>query len=146
MAVSVDDRGQWGSKFGFIMAAAGSAVGLGNIWRFPYITGQNGGGAFVLIYIFCVVLIGVPLLFTEMGLGRYAGSSTVGAFKKTKANKFWKIAPFMALSVSFFVLTYYAVIGGWAVGYIFTSLFDIDLSFSAFTQILLLSYRCLAYL
>ena len=134
MAVSVDDRGQWGSKFGFIMAAAGSAVGLGNIWRFPYITGQNGGGAFVLIYIFCVVLIGVPLLFTEMGLGRYAGSSTVGAFKKTKANKFWKIAPFMALSVSFFVLTYYAVIGGWAVGYIFTSLFDIDLSFSAFTQ------------
>jgi NSS family neurotransmitter:Na+ symporter len=134
MAVNVDDRGQWGSKFGFIMAAAGSAVGLGNIWRFPYITGQNGGGAFVLIYILCVVLIGVPLLFTEMGLGRYAGSSTVGAFKNTKANKFWMIAPILALSVSFFVLTYYAVIGGWAIGYIFTSLFDIDLSFSAFTQ------------
>ena len=72
MAANLDDenRGQWGSKFGFIMAAAGSAVGLGNIWRFPYITGENGGGAFVLVYLLCVILIGVPLLFTEMGLGR----------------------------------------------------------------------------
>jgi len=128
------ERDQWGSKFGFIMAAAGSAVGLGNIWRFPYITGQNGGGAFVIIYIFCVVLIGVPLLFTEMGLGRYAGSSTVGAFKNTKANKFWMLSPILALSISFFVLTYYAVIGGWAVGYIFTSVFDIDITFAAFVQ------------
>ena len=68
---SSEDRGQWGSKFGFIMAAAGSAVGLGNIWRFPYITGQNGGGAFVLVYLACVILIGVPLLFSEMGFGRF---------------------------------------------------------------------------
>ncbi|MCF6359190.1 MAG: sodium-dependent transporter [Cyclobacteriaceae bacterium] len=128
------ERDQWGSKFGFIMAAAGSAVGLGNIWRFPYITGQNGGGAFVIIYIFCVVLIGVPLLFTEMGLGRFAGSSTVGAFKNTKANKFWMLSPILALSISFFVLTYYAVIGGWAVGYIFTSVFNVDISFAAFVQ------------
>jgi len=132
MAMQVDERGQWGSKFGFIMAAAGSAVGLGNIWRFPYITGQNGGGAFVLIYIFCVVLVGVPLLFNEMGLGRYAQSSTVGAFKRTGANKFWLIVPFMALSVSFFVLTYYAVIAGWAVGYIFVTLFDMNISFTQF--------------
>lgn len=129
-----EGRDQWGSKFGFIMAAAGSAVGLGNIWRFPYITGQNGGGAFVLIYIACVVLIGVPLLFTEMGLGRYAGSSTVGAFKNTKANKFWMLSPILALSISFFVLTYYAVIGGWAVGYIFTSVFNLDITFAAFVQ------------
>ncbi len=129
-----EGRDQWGSKFGFIMAAAGSAVGLGNIWRFPYITGQNGGGAFVIIYIFCVVLIGVPLLFTEMGLGRYAGSSTVGAFKNTKANKFWMLSPILALSISFFVLTYYAVIGGWAVGYIFTSVFDIQITFAEFVQ------------
>jgi NSS family neurotransmitter:Na+ symporter len=71
MSINTDgNRGQWGSKFGFIMAAAGSAVGLGNIWRFPYITGLNGGGAFVLVYILCVLLIGVPLLFTVMGLGR----------------------------------------------------------------------------
>ncbi len=128
------ERDQWGSKFGFIMAAAGSAVGLGNIWRFPYITGQNGGGAFVIIYIFCVILIGVPLLFTEMGLGRYAGSSTVGAFKNTKANKFWMLSPILALCISFFVLTYYAVIGGWAVGYIFTSVFDVQITFAEFVQ------------
>jgi len=135
MAIQAEgERDQWGSKFGFIMAAAGSAVGLGNIWRFPYITGQNGGGAFVIIYIFCVVLIGVPLLFTEMGLGRYAGSSTVGAFKNTKANKFWMLSPILALSISFFVLTYYAVIGGWAVGYIFTSVFEVDITFAAFVQ------------
>ena len=68
MSAPTENRGEWGSKFGFIMAAAGSAVGLGNIWRFPYITGQNGGGAFVIVYLACVVLIGVPLLFTEMDL------------------------------------------------------------------------------
>ena len=129
-----EGRDQWGSKFGFVMAAAGSAVGLGNIWRFPYITGQNGGGAFVLVYVLCVVLIGVPMLFTEMGLGRYGKSSTFGAFKNTGANKFWLIAPVMALLLSFFVLTYYSVIGGWAVGYIFTSVFNINMSFAEFSQ------------
>ena len=132
MQVGGEDRDQWGSKFGFIMAAAGSAVGLGNIWRFPYITGENGGGAFVLIYIACVVLIGVPLLLTEMGLGRLTGTSTVGSFLKTKANKFWMISPILALSVSFFVLTYYAVIGGWAVGYIFTTVFKVNINFAEF--------------
>ena len=134
MEISDEGRGQWGSKFGFIMAAAGSAVGLGNIWRFPYITGQNGGGAFVLIYVLCVVLIGIPMIFTELGLGRMSGVSTVGAFKKTGANKFWMLAPFLALSVSFFVLTFYAVIGGWAVGYIFVTLFDYEITFAAFQQ------------
>ena len=63
MSASSDDRGQWGSKLGFIMAAAGSAVGLGNIWRFPYVTGENGGAAFVVVYLVCVFLIGVPLLY-----------------------------------------------------------------------------------
>lgn len=134
MEISDQGRGQWGSKFGFIMAAAGSAVGLGNIWRFPYITGQNGGGAFVLVYIICVVLIGIPMILTELGLGRMAGRSTVGAFKKTGANKFWMLAPFLALMVSFFVLTFYAVIGGWAVGYIAVTLFDMNITFAAFQQ------------
>lgn len=119
MAVSVDSRGQWGSKFGFVMAAAGSAVGLGNIWRFPYITGQNGGGAFVLIYLACVLLIGVPLLFTEMGLGRATHKSTIGAFKDTGGGIFWTGAgALLALAVSFFVLSYYGVIAGWTIGYI----------------------------
>jgi neurotransmitter:Na+ symporter, NSS family len=122
-SISTDNRGQWGSKFGFIMAAAGSAVGLGNIWRFPYITGQNGGGAFVLVYIACVLLIGVPLLFTEMGLGRFTKKGTIGAFKDTGAGPFWMgTGAILALLVSFFVLSYYGVIAGWTIGYIFKTL------------------------
>jgi len=117
---SSEDRGEWGSSFGFIMAAAGSAVGLGNIWRFPYITGQNGGGAFVFVYILCVILIGAPLLFNEIGLGRLTGKNPIGAFKNTGSNKFWLfIGALLAILVSFFVLTYYSVIAGWTIGYIF---------------------------
>jgi neurotransmitter:Na+ symporter, NSS family len=130
---TTDNRGQWGSKFGFIMAAAGSAVGLGNIWRFPYVTGQNGGGAFVLVYILCVLLIGVPLLFTEMGLGRYTKKGTIGAFKDTGANPFWMGAgAILALSVSFFVLSFYGVIAGWTIGYIFKTLTGSTESFADF--------------
>jgi neurotransmitter:Na+ symporter, NSS family len=130
---SSDNRGQWGSKFGFIMAAAGSAVGLGNIWRFPYITGQNGGGAFVLVYILCVLLIGVPLLFTEMGLGRFTKKGTIGAFKDTGAGPFWMgTGAILALCVSFFVLSFYGVIAGWTIGYIFKTLTGSTESFADF--------------
>ena len=135
MAVNVsnDSRGQWGSKFGFVMAAAGSAVGLGNIWRFPYITGQNGGGAFVLVYLMCVILIGVPLLFSEMGFGRFTKKSTIGAFKDTGAGPFWMgTGAILALMVSFFVLSYYGVIAGWTIGYIFKSLTGSTETFAAF--------------
>lgn len=119
-SASSEERGQWGSSFGFIMAAAGSAVGLGNIWRFPYITGQYGGGAFVFVYILCVVLIGAPLLFNEIGLGRFTGKNPIGAFKDTGGNKFWAFfGALLAILVSFFVLTYYGVIAGWTIGYIF---------------------------
>ncbi|MBX2962272.1 MAG: sodium-dependent transporter [Cyclobacteriaceae bacterium] len=128
-----DNRGQWGSKFGFIMAAAGSAVGLGNIWRFPYITGQNGGGAFVFVYILCVLVVGLPLLYNETAFGRLTGKNTVGAFKDTGANKFWQItAGFLALSVSFFVLTYYGVIAGWTIGYIISEFTDFIRDFETF--------------
>lgn len=135
MAVNVnsDNRGQWGSKFGFIMAAAGSAVGLGNIWRFPYITGENGGGAFVLVYLLCVILIGVPLLFTEMGLGRMTKKSTIGAFKDTGANSLYMGAgAILALAVSFFVLSYYGNIAGWTIGYIFKMLSGSEGTFAEF--------------
>ncbi|MEQ8302616.1 MAG: sodium-dependent transporter [Cyclobacteriaceae bacterium] len=135
MSISTDDRGQWGSKFGFIMAAAGSAVGLGNIWRFPYITGQYGGGAFVLVYILCVILIGVPLLFTEMGLGRFTKKSTIGAFKDTGANPiFMGLGALMGVLVSFFVLSYYGVIAGWTIGYVFKTLTGSTGSFESFAS------------
>ena len=76
------NREQWGSRFGFIMAAAGSAVGLGNIWRFPYITGKYGGGAFVLVYLAIVIIIGSSLMLAEFAMGRRAKLDSVGAFKK----------------------------------------------------------------
>jgi neurotransmitter:Na+ symporter, NSS family len=130
--VGSENRGQWGSNFGFIMAAAGSAVGLGNIWRFPYVTGQNGGGAFVLIYVLCVILIGLPLLYNEVALGRFSGKSTVGSFKKTGAKGLWFLSPILAIMVSFFVLSYYGVIAGWTIGYILTELTNLPVSFKEF--------------
>jgi len=126
-------RDNWGSKFGFIMAAAGSAVGLGNIWRFPYLTGENGGGAFVFVYFICILLVGAPLLFNEMGLGRFSRKNPVGAFKDTGGSKFWVFGGgILSLCVSFFVLSYYGVIAGWTIGYMYTALFDIPLDFDVF--------------
>jgi len=126
-------RGQFGSKFGFIMAAAGSAVGLGNIWRFPYLTGENGGAAFVFVYILCVVLVGAPMLINEIALGRMTGKNPVGAFKSTGANGIWTFfAGVLPLIVTFVVLSYYSTIAGWTVGYIFTSLFSVKMSFAEF--------------
>ncbi len=127
------DRGQWGSKFGFIMAAAGSAVGLGNIWRFPYLTGENGGAAFVLVYILCVVLVAVPMLINEIAIGRLTGKNPVGAVQKLGGNKLWTVlVGVLPLIVTFVVLSYYSTIAGWTVGYIFTSLFSIKTSFAEF--------------
>lgn len=127
------NRSQWGSKFGFIMAAAGSAVGLGNIWRFPYLTGENGGAAFVFVYILCVVLVGAPMLINEIALGRMTQKNPVGAFQATGANKFWTFfAGVLPLIVTFVVLSYYSIIAGWTVGYIFTSLFSVKVSFTEF--------------
>lgn len=115
------------------MAAAGSAVGLGNIWRFPYVTGQNGGGAFVFVYVLCVLLIGLPLIYNEVGLGRMTGKNTIGAFKDTGANKFWMfMGAVLALCVSFFVLSYYSVIAGWTIGYIVSEFTDFIKDFNTF--------------
>ncbi len=125
-------RENWGSKFGFIMAAAGSAVGLGNIWRFPYVTGENGGGAFVFVYLICVVLIGAPLLFNEMALGRHTQKNPIGAFSSSGSNKFWMLGAILSMSVSFFVLSYYGVIAGWTFGYIYTSIIGVTMDFDAF--------------
>ena len=130
---SSDNRAQWGSKFGFIMAAAGSAVGLGNIWRFPYLTGENGGAAFVLVYIICVVLVAVPMLINEIAIGRLTGKNPVGAVQKLGGNKVWiALVGVLPLIVTFVVLSYYSTIAGWTVGYIFTSLFSINIPFAEF--------------
>jgi NSS family neurotransmitter:Na+ symporter len=126
-------RGQWGSRLGFIMATAGSAVGLGNIWRFPYVTGQNGGGAFLFVYILCVLLIGLPLIYNEIALGRLTGKNAVGAFRDTGGNRFWIITgAVLALCVSFFVLSYYSVIAGWTIGFMISEFTEFIKDFETF--------------
>ncbi|RIW13967.1 sodium-dependent transporter [Algoriphagus lacus] len=131
---NTEERGQFGSSLGFIMAAAGSAIGLGNIWRFPYLTGENGGGAFVFVYILCVLLIGLPLLFNEIALGRKSGKNPIGAIRDTGGSKLWQIAGFMCLAVCFFVFSYYSVIAGWTIAYIFTELVNIQVDFQEFIK------------
>jgi NSS family neurotransmitter:Na+ symporter len=113
-------REQWGSKLGFILAAAGSAVGLGNIWRFPYITGQNGGAAFVLLYVLLVFIIGFSVMLAEIAIGRSAQLNAVGSFKKLKGGA-WPIVGWMGVIAGFMILSFYGVIGGWTMAYIIKS-------------------------
>lgn len=114
-------RGSWTGAAGFILAAVGSAVGLGNIWKFPYIAGNNGGGAFVLIYILCLAIIGLPLLIAEMTIGRLSGKAAFGTYSSLapteRGGRAW--AGFGALIIvsSFFLLSFYSVVGGWTIAY-----------------------------
>jgi NSS family neurotransmitter:Na+ symporter len=110
-------REGFGSKLGFIFAAAGSAVGLGNIWRFPYLVGDNGGAAFLVIYLAIVLFIGVSMFIGEVTLGRHTQLSNVGAFKKLNKSCWWIGG--MGLLAGFLILSYYSVVGGWVIYYFF---------------------------
>ncbi len=110
-------RGNWGSKFGFILAAAGSAIGLGNIWRFPYVAGENGGAAFVFIYILFVLLIGLPVMIAELSIGRRTQKNPVGAFKKLFPKSMWKIVGGLGVITGLCILSFYGVIAGYTFGY-----------------------------
>ena len=111
-----ENREQWASKFGMLMAAAGSAIGLGNIWRFPYITGKYGGAMFVLTYLAVVFVIGLSLMTAEIAIGRAGKSDAVGSFLKLGGKK-WSIVGWMGFIVAFIILSYYAVIAGWTLAY-----------------------------
>ena len=113
-------REQFGTKIGFIFAAAGSAVGLGNIWKFPYLAGANGGGAFVLVYLICIVLIGFSLMLMEMALGRNTQLATMGAYKKL--DKRFTFIGVIGVTAAFLIVGYYPVVGGWSVAYFFKTL------------------------
>ena len=114
------EREQWGSRFGFIMTAAGFSIGLGNIWRFPYLVGTNGGGAFVLVYLAIIILIGIPLFTMELSLGRKANSSPVAGMRKvTKKGSPWVGFGWAGVLAAFVILTYYIQIMGWILGYIY---------------------------
>ncbi len=111
-------RGQWSGRLGFILAAAGSAVGLGNIWRFPYMAGENGGGAFVLLYLACVLLIGLPVLFSELAMGRKTERNAVGAFRALVPNTWWPAVGYLGIAAGFGILAFYSVVAGWTLGYL----------------------------
>jgi NSS family neurotransmitter:Na+ symporter len=110
-------RGEWSSQLGFVLAAAGSAVGLGNIWRFPYVAGESGGGAFVLIYLICVVFIALPVMLLEISLGRATQKNPVGAFLAIRPGTRWRYLGYLALATGLGILSYYAVIAGKVVAY-----------------------------
>ncbi len=115
-------RAQWGSKLGFILAAAGSAVGLGNVWKFPYVTGQNGGGAFVLLYLLAIVLVGLPIMMGEILIGRMAQKSTVSAFRSLAPKSAWPLVGWLGVIAGMIILSYYSVVAGWSLHYIYLSL------------------------
>lgn len=103
-------RGLWSSRLGFVLAAAGSAIGLGNIWRFPYSVGTGGGGAFVLVYLICVVAIAVPVLFAELAIGRATERNPVGAFKALVPGRLWRLVGGLGVLTGFGILAFYSVI------------------------------------
>jgi len=132
MALQDNERGQWSSKLGFIFAAAGSAIGLGNIWRFPYVTGLNGGAAFVFVYLLCVIVIGLPYLYAELALGRAIQKNPVGAISSLRPRSAWIWVGGLGIVTGLFILSYYAVIAGWTFGYIFKMMIPNEVSFGEF--------------
>jgi len=110
-------RGSFGSKLGVVLAAAGSAVGLGNVWRFPTEVGNNGGAAFILIYLFSVFFIGVPVMVSEFVIGRNTHANTITAFRKLAPKSWWRIGGIEGVFVAFFISCYYIVVAGWTLHY-----------------------------
>ncbi len=115
-------RGSFGSKLGVVLAAAGSAVGLGNVWRFPTEVGNNGGAAFILIYLFSVFFIGVPVMMSEFVIGRNTHANTITAFRKLAPKSWWRIGGIEGVFVAFFISCYYIVVAGWTLHYTVASL------------------------
>lgn len=119
--ITTSQHGQWSSRFAFILAATGSAVGLGNIWKFPYIVGENGGGAFVIVYLCCVIGIGIPIMMAETMLGRRGRHSPINTMEilttEAKADPNWHYLGWMGVLAGFLILSYYSVIAGWALAY-----------------------------
>ena len=111
------ERENFGSKLGVVLAAAGSAVGLGNIWRFPVETGQNGGAAFIIVYILCILLLGLPIMMSEFLIGRSTHSNTAGAFRKLAPGTQWKWVGRLGVLSGFVILSYYSVVAGWTAEY-----------------------------
>ena len=115
------ERGSFGSKLGIVLATAGSAVGLGNVWRFPYMTGENGGAAFILIYMACILLLGIPGMLSEFIVGRHAQANAARAYDTLSGGKPWKLVGYLGILTSTIILGFYAVVAGWCLQYLFAS-------------------------
>ena len=115
-------RDSFGSRFGALVAMAGSAVGLGNLWRFPYLVGENGGAAFIIIYILMSFLICLPIFICEFVVGRRSQENAYSAFRDLSGDSWWKYVGVMTVIVPLIVTSYYSVVGGWSVEYLFKSL------------------------
>ena len=116
-----EGRGSWGSRLGFILAAAGSAVGLGAVWKFPYMAGSNGGGAFLFVYLVAVLGIGLTMMLAELAIGRASQSDAVNAFRALGGKK-WTFFGYFSLLAAFIILSFYCVVGGWTVAYLFKAI------------------------
>ncbi|MDR1983793.1 MAG: sodium-dependent transporter [Prevotellaceae bacterium] len=114
-------RATFNTKLGLVMASVGSAVGLGNIWRFPCEAGENGGGAFLIVYILCVMVFGLVVMLAEFFIGRASQKDSVGAFKTLAPNTMWKIVGYNGVIAAFFILGFYSVVSGWTLEYIYQS-------------------------
>lgn len=116
-------HGEWSSRLMFVLAATGSAVGLGNIWKFPYITGENGGGAFVLIYLLCIALVGIPIMMAEILIGRRGRQSPINTMRllahEESQHGIWQLLGWGGVTAGFLIISYYSVIAGWAIAYVF---------------------------
>lgn len=120
--MSQQERAKFGSKMGVILATAGSAIGLGNVWRFPYMAGENGGAAFIIFYILCVVMLGLPCMVSEFIIGRHAQANTARAYNKISASRIWTAVGCLSVLTGFLITSYYAVVSGWCLQYIYASL------------------------
>lgn len=119
--IELASRDSFASKFGVIAAAAGSAIGLGNIWRFPYVAGENGGGAFLIIYLGFIIAIGVPVMLSEFTIGRMAQRNPYGAFKNLAPGKPWYLVGLMGVAAAFMILSFYAAVAGWTLEYLYNA-------------------------
>lgn len=122
MANINNERDNFGSKLGVILATAGSAVGLGNVWRFPYMAGENGGAVFIIIYVLCVLLLGIPCMVSEFIVGRHGHANTARAYRKLSNGTPWTLIGYMGVLTGFLITGYYAVVSGWCLQYVWASL------------------------
>ncbi len=116
------NRDSFGSKIGIIAAAVGSAIGLGNIWRFPYIAGENGGAAFLLVYLLFVFIIGMPVMLSEFLIGRSAQRNPIGAYKRLAPNTKWPLVGYFGLIAAFLILAFYSTVAGWTLEYLYQAI------------------------